>query len=167
MLIGLTGPAGAGKDTVAGILRTHYGYTQLSFAATIKNMLRLIEAEEPSKVEDKEKLVAGFNFTYRKAMQTLGDWGRELDPDIWIKLTMWRVCPNKTVISDVRFNNEAEAIRRVGGRVVHIVGRKRDLGENANHISEAGVICSSRDLCLVNTGSLEQLKSEIEKILQH
>ncbi len=38
-LIGLTGPAGSGKSTVARILSDHYGFAELSFAAPIRDFV--------------------------------------------------------------------------------------------------------------------------------
>jgi dephospho-CoA kinase len=38
-LIGLTGPAGCGKDTVAGFLCIVHGFVQVSFAKPIRNAL--------------------------------------------------------------------------------------------------------------------------------
>mgnify|MGYP003475731213 FL=1 len=112
MIIGITGVAGSGKDTAADYLVSKYGFTKVSFAAILKNMLSVAGLPEPSNRDDKEKIVEGFNFTWREAAQTLGtEWGRSLDENIWVKLTMASLEEGKNyVFSDVRFDNEAKAI---------------------------------------------------------
>lgn len=49
MIIGITGVAGSGKDTAADYLVSKYGFTKVSFAAILKNMLSVTGLPEPSK----------------------------------------------------------------------------------------------------------------------
>ena len=37
-IIGLTGPKGCGKDTVAALLRTHAGFYSLAFADALRHL---------------------------------------------------------------------------------------------------------------------------------
>ncbi len=81
-LIGVTGPAGAGKDTVGHYLHTDYGFMAFAFASPLKQGLAAMGMPEPSSRELKEQAVPGFEFPWRQAAQTLGtEWGRGLDPD--------------------------------------------------------------------------------------
>jgi hypothetical protein len=167
MIIGLTGKAGAGKDTVGDMLVKHYGFRKDAFAATLKAMLATAGMPEPKAMlatagmpepkvtADKEKSIEGFDFSWRQAAQTLGtEWGRSLDPDLWVKLTMNRVLhwPGHCVFTDVRFENEAAAIRRVGGHIWHVAGRQTNLGAHAGHASEAGVQFYPNKDFLINNG---------------
>lgn len=160
-IVGLTGPAGAGKDTVAEMIQRIYGFKRIAFAHTLKNMLAIAGMPEPER-ELKEALLPGLPFSWRRAAQTLGtEWGRSLDPDLWVKLTMLHMQrnPGNYVISDVRFENETAAIRQLGGTIVHIHGRKTDLvGGTAKHASEAQVKQEASDLLLPNDGDLRLLQ---------
>jgi hypothetical protein len=90
------------------------------------------------------------------AQQTLGtEWGRELiAPDLW--LAAWnrearrRLAEGEPAIvnDSVRFENEAAAIRALGGRVIRLEGR-RDPRVEATHASERGV---PADLAIDNSG---------------
>ena len=169
-LIGITGKAGAGKDTAAQYFVNHKGFGQLAIAAPLKEALIALGLPEPANREDKEAKVPGFNFTWREAAQRLGtEWGRSLDPDIWVKMTMLKVerlwAVNwDVVISDVRFDNEAEAIRAAGGKVLHIYGRAADIGSNSAHASESGVVYMPGDVAIDNSKDLDHLHTQLKAI---
>ena len=169
MLIGLAGKAGAGKDTVADILCAEYGFQKLAFASGLKTMLASIGFEEPTRA-NKEKQIAGFAFSYRKAAQTLGtEWGRSVDADLWVKLVEKKLLSlgeGNFVISDVRFKNEVRMIQKLGGRIIEVQGRQSDLGALRKHASEAGVPEEDVDVVIQNTGSIEDLKGVIFKVLK-
>lgn len=95
--------------------------------------------------------------------------GRSLDPDIWVKMTMLKVERLWTVgwdvvISDVRFENEAEAIRVAGGKVLHIYGRAADLGANSAHTSESEVVFMPGDVAIDNSKDLDHLHTQLKAI---
>ena len=66
------------------------------------------------------------------------------------------------VIADVRFENEAEFVRRLGGTLVHIV--RPDIYAVAAHASENGVTQLPADKVLHNGGSLEELQVNIRQL---
>jgi hypothetical protein len=128
MIIGITGLAGSGKTEVAKYLH-QYGFRRTRFADPLKKMLRALGLSARHVDGDlKEKpcaLLGGA--TPRWAMQTLGtEWGRRLIwGDIWIKA--WERSAKKilkkggsVVADDVRFPNEVETIRSLGGIIINI-----------------------------------------------
>ena len=158
-LIGLTGPAGCGKSTIAQAIVLHENdlcywkdAARHRFAGPLKAMLRTLGLTEAQVDGDQKEtpceLLGGK--TPRAAMQLLGtDWGRNMiGPDLWVRATMLRVDADLAegklvVIDDVRFDNEVTAIHERGGIVVKLV---RDTHEPllaqyraAQHASEAGV----------------------------
>jgi len=166
---GLAGPAGCGKDTAANYLREK-GFVTYSFATPLKCMLAVAGWPEPESRLAKELQVQGFDFTWRQAAQTLGtEWGRALDPDIWLKLGKQN-CEAESrdfVFTDTRFENEASMIREVGGHVLHIAGRSATLqGDTAAHISERGLdFVEGVDFKVDNSSTLESLHAQLDTIM--
>lgn len=126
ILIGIAGPAGGGKDTVAAHLAKVLHADVDRFAATLYRMAKVIDPMiYPSMDHDsKEKPLLG-NPDYptrREFLQRLGtEFGRELiHPDLWVDSTLKRVAAGPTILADVRFENEAESIRKAGGLVIHL-----------------------------------------------
>lgn len=171
-LIGLTGPAGCGKDTVGEILRDH-GFLVYSFAHPLRLML------EPmlnhlgitgfyNDREWKERAIDAIGKSPRQLLQTLGtEWGRNLiHPDIWVtcmdRFTRATRDLYDMVITDVRFENEAAWIRNQGGQIWHIY---RDTAPVSAHSSENGIELHPSDYPLNNTGTLDALRLTVGDML--
>jgi len=168
-IVGIAGRAGSGKDTVADFLVARYGFTKVSMAGPLKSALATLGFPEPFDRGDKEKLIEGFNFTWREAAQKLGtEFGRALDPDIWVKIMAqrFRRASDRIVVSDIRFENEAAMIREAGGRMLHLTGRFAELGANAGHSSETPLeVLSSVDGMIDNSGDFEWTKQQVTSYL--
>ncbi|MFC3206913.1 deoxynucleotide monophosphate kinase [Aquamicrobium soli] len=141
-VIALSGAAGSGKSTAADYLVRQYGYERIKFAGPLKDAMRALGLTDYHiEGEGKERpclLLQGK--TPRYAMQTIGtQWGRDLiGPHFWVGL--WEARANevldsggRVVVDDCRFPNEAEAVRKLGGVVVRLVGRG---GIGGGHSSE-------------------------------
>lgn len=147
LIIGLAGRARSGKTTVAEILENH-GFKHVSFAHHIRLFVtQLASAVDPTfQLErDKNKPMwwAG-GHTPRYLMQTIGtEWGRQLiNPQLWVEHLVARIYSSHminshVVISDVRFDNEAQVIIDAGGIVINVVREGVDTTDG--HVSEAGV----------------------------
>jgi hypothetical protein len=168
-LIGITGKKRSGKDTAASILVTQCGYERFSFASILKAMTytcldRLdIAPETASKMVDGDmkemKIHQLCNQTARHAMQTLGtEWGRKcVGDDFWVSACMRNAsAADKAVISDVRYENESQAIREAGGKVIRIT---RDGCDGDGHSSE--VMDFEVDFTIENNDSIETLTKYI------
>ena len=147
-IIGLAGPKGVGKSTYANQLVFDMYKTRewsdairiISFASPLKEMLGCIVHKDY--IEDKERIIPNLGVSARHCLQTLGtEWGRNLISDsIWIDITRHRIeesDANVFIIDDVRFDNEAEMIRDMGGEVWKL--SRSGVNENDAHISESGV----------------------------
>jgi hypothetical protein len=166
-LLGIAGPAGVGKDTAANFLVEQYAFQRVGFADPIYAMLAAMGMPAPATREQKEAVDPVWGFSWRTAAQTLGtEWGRALDPDLWLKAAMRRCMSiDRAVISDVRFENEAEAIRKQGGTIIHMVGRASDLGDRSSHASEKLLQRHTLDEVVDNAGSIQELHTQLHNIM--
>ena len=132
LLIGLCGYKRSGKSTVAGLLQDGFGFHVESFAAPIRrvvaHILGLHEHELERAKQDPVEWLDGL--TPRHLMQTLGtEWGRAQHRELWVRSVFRRMDHAQRaagparlswVVHDVRFPNEARAIRERGGYVVRV-----------------------------------------------
>ena len=83
--------------------------------------------------------------------------------ELWIDIFR-RECPNNKliVVTDVRFQNEADAIKEKGGIILYI---QRDGVAEDGHESEK--IDVKYDYMLENNGTLEQLYKEVDVIFNY
>ena len=146
MIIGIAGFKGSGKDTIANVLQTSYGFEKMSFAKPIKDIVhhtfgidKAILSGDNGEREFRElPLPDWFNLSPRDMLQKIGMIFRdELHKDIWVKVLENKIkdTTNNIVISDVRFKNELEMINKYG----FCVGVKRPGYEGDGHISEHGL----------------------------
>lgn len=169
MLIGIHGKKGSGKSTLAvevGKCLNYDGF-QVSvdmFAKPLKVAACAMFGWEPDWLEDenfKSSLDPVSGKEVRYILQTLGtEWARAMiHQDIWMRLFQHRVTeflrhPGRAVIvSDVRFENEAEVVRQMGGTIVHVLNYEVKLDENSFHPSEAGIERLDTDPVFVNKPS--------------
>lgn len=177
-VFGITGRKYHGKDTAARELVLH-GFDLLRFADPLKNMLRafyqtmeLSSAEIERRLEGDLKEVPCIYLngrTPRYAMQTLGaEWGRDLiHPDLWIDSLMRRAQGrDKVVISDVRYPNECETVKRLDGKVIRVDASDR-VGANqfSNHSSETQINALPADVEIDNNGTPFELSCAVKAVL--
>jgi hypothetical protein len=173
-LIGIAASAQSGKSTVARYLRDRFGYGEVSFAEPIRQFISSLTGIPRADLEAgplKEAVIPWIGKSPRQMMQTLGtEWGRNLVKEsFWVDRAMqtvndlaWSFTP--AVISDVRFENEAEAIRERGGFILHL-SRPNAL-QVASHPSEAGVkFMPYADARIVNDSTLSVLYAEVRDML--
>ncbi len=180
-LIGLTGRAGSGKDTVADFLCETHGFVQLALADPLRYGLQAmlgLTAEQLHRRDLKETPIDWIGKSPRELMQTLGtEWGRELiHPDLWLRRAEQRIAQIKAsppilhiagiVVSDIRFENEANWLREQGGTVWHIKGRKSTTTDaSASHRSEQHIPARAGEPRIYNVGTLENLYDEVTDII--
>jgi hypothetical protein len=174
MIYGITGAKFSGKDTVgAAIIDAQYMFgrraQRLLFAGALKDACCAIFGWTREQLEDhefKETPEPITGKTPRAIMQMMGtDFGREmLHTDIWLRVLGAEVKRMTTngitpVITDVRFDNEAEYVRALGGKIVHVVNPETVTRTDA-HASENGVVFVEGDVLYTNdkTAGLQPLR---------
>ena len=199
MIIGITGKAGAGKDTAADVLVERFNFVKVALADPLKRICKDVfdfsdeqlwgpsekrnepdqrylhttiyapHMLQPEELQDNPKGVLPQYLTPRYALQQLGtEWGRDCYDNIWVDYAM-RIAkklmtgeasysvkggldytfsehtgrPVGVVIPDVRFKNEADAIRRAGGKIWRIIrpgaGLGGDAGKHASETEQDGI----------------------------
>jgi hypothetical protein len=163
MLIGVTGKAGSGKDAFAKYFIDQQRFAKYALADPIKRMIEAGFNIGPAAWEDravKEKEIEWLGRSLRYLAQTLGtEWGRMLvHPDIWLLLAeQRRLQVNNLIITDVRFDNEAEWMLSKGGTLFEIVRDAQEM-DNAGHASEKGVSSSLIAHTVQNFGTISDLR---------
>ena len=169
-IIGISGKKGSGKDTFAQFLKEglekQLGKTVKvdSFAANLKQCCAILSGQSSCVFYNqnlKDKKANFLSLTNRELMQKFGDLTRSLDKDIWVKSLFNKYLdnpPEYLIVSDVRFKNEAEHIKKLDGILIRI---ESDRVKEDNHISEIELDNYSKfDLLIENNidTSLERLK---------
>lgn len=159
---------------MAELLVHHSGYTRLRFAEPLKRMLQVVGlslAETDGDLKEKPcALLLGR--TPRHAMQTLGtEWGRqcigqELWTSLWLGLAKQELAQGRSiVVDDLRFLNEAVAVRALGGRIWRIV--RPGTEARFSHVSETELSRIAFDLRFLNDGKVSDLHKLISKVISH
>lgn len=140
MIIGILGYIGSGKGTVADCLVGTHGFTQDSFAASLKDVCaemfnwsrELLEGDTTHSREWRNEPDLWWSaelgitdFTPRMALQMIGTdtLRNHFHVDIWqltLKNRLVKYGDKDVVISDVRFPNEINLIREMGGILVEV-----------------------------------------------
>jgi hypothetical protein len=153
-------------------------YKKVSFAAPMRKFCAsLISALGHDGVvllrdrDKKEEKIAEIGVSPRQMMQTLGtEWGRScIHPDLWLMVAAedvekQRRMGRKVVIDDVRFPNEAEMIRNLGGEL-WLVDRP-GVAYDGDHASEGALADVLPDAVINNSGSLENLQAIVHGLLE-
>jgi len=175
-LIGLSGAARSGKDTVGDYIVSEFDFKRYAFADPLKRAASEmfgIPFEDFCNDDTKEVVNEFWGFSPRQMAQLLGtEGGRELfRQDIWVKRAELELSLNQLhagmVITDVRFPNEAQWIQDMGGTVIHIERPGADgiVGE-ASHASEAGFSDELKNHLVLNNGTLEELYTSVDQIFE-
>ena len=169
MIIGFCGLAGSGKTTAARAL-VALGFVRAPFAAPLKRMFAALALGPPDGVDPRawaetpHALLCGK--TPRQALQTLGtEWGRTLiGEDLWVRLWAAEAARHAHVVADdVRFANEAEAIRMAGGIVIRIERAGAGSPSGGTHVSET--IPFAPDGAIANDRSEEALSRAVRALV--
>lgn len=153
--------AGSGKDAVCKVLVEEFGYTRVFFAEPV---YRITEAIQEILELPKEK--------NRALLQFIGEGLREvLGQDIWIRYAMRRITEHlragrKICVSDLRYRDEAAALREAGFALVKVERPNRPGITNPTHRSETELIGYDFDFTLFNESTLNELQEQVRTLAQ-
>jgi hypothetical protein len=204
MLIGVLGFIGSGKGTVGDILSEEYGFQKVSFASHLKDVAsvlfgwerKLLEGDTEDSRNFREKPDSFWSekmnkpFTPRSALQLLGTESvrNVFHEDFWVHALDMHIDKLKTkniVVTDVRFKNEIEWLKRKGGVLVEVrrgfkpswysIAAEANRGtknaedymlkESGIHESEWRWIGHDIDHVIDNDSDLDNLKNKLSNLL--
>lgn len=163
-IIGISGKAGSGKDTIANFIKEFRGDKPtviVHFADAIKQRAKELGWNG-------EKDANG-----RVLLQYIGLQERQKDELYWVKIAFKSMKQQDTpetlfVIPDVRFTNEAECIHWFGGLIWKVKRPSEGLqGVAAKHQSEIEMDSYyAVDVLVGNTSTIEDLKEAVQNAMQ-
>jgi len=178
-IIGISGLKQSGKDTAAQYLVKNFGFTRVAFADPIKDQMYILNPWVKTNDEHTSLRLASVvdaagwdraKEEYLEIRRLLQIYGTEVardsfGADIWVN-SAFRQIQSKNlkniVITDVRFQNEIEAIRKYGGKLIKIKSNRTIT--NDDHVSEQDLPDSKFDSIVINNGTIEDLYISVEKL---
>lgn len=182
MLVGLSGYARSGKDSLGSFLVKNHGFKRYAFADVLRDCAYALDPymvqENPDTEQDEPvrltELVdalgweeAKKNPEVRRTLQRLGtEAGRQvLGDDVWVNAVFSKFTKeDDVVLTDVRFPNEASRVKAEGGYVIRI--RRPDVVAINSHPSEVSLDEWPFDFLVVNDSSLDALEERAGKLVQ-
>lgn len=180
-LVGLIGRKRSGKDSVALEMRRLGRYHRVAFADALKEVALALDPTISSSFVNYEPRRLSFyvdSFGWeaakehnevRRTLQRLGVAVREhVSPTAWVdvvagKADELRLQGERVVVTDVRFPNEAKAIRHDGGVLLRVT--RPGLPQDDLHISETALDNYPHDVLIENDGTLEDLHRKVRTTL--
>jgi hypothetical protein len=169
MIVGLSGYAQSGKDTVAELLCLNYKYHRRAFADPMRDAIYTLNpivfnlnSRVADLVDEYGWDVAKANPEVRRLLQVFGtDVGRKMfNENFWVDIALAGLNPeHRVVLSDVRFPNEAEAIKNLGGQVWRI--NRHNHAPVNGHKSEHAMDNFMFKHVLYNDGTIDDLADEV------
>lgn len=172
MIIGLHGPKQSGKDYFYQVVKTSFPdkpIHKLAFADFLKTeLLNIFQLANEEEYDSFKQNVLQFNIhddvrviDARHVVREIGMMIRRLRPEIYNDTIRERikVCPDCIwIITDVRFPDEAQLIKELGGILIQIyrLGYGYD-----GHITETKLNDSMIDYNIYNFGSLSLYQEKI------
>lgn len=163
MIIGVSGKKRSGKDTFFRIAQKRlmglYSVKRYAFADPVKEYAQDYFGILPENVKDEEN---------RFILQGIGHIMREeVTKDYWINKIIRQVYqsqlkdPNEiSIITDVRYRNEADAIlEQEHGLLVRVVNKNTEAPDS--HFSEIDLDDYEFDFTIHNNGTLEEYEKEV------
>ena len=167
MIIGLAGPANSGKTTVSNIILQKFkDFSEDAFALGVKNIvcdLFSVNHEFIEKYKRIQENAPNLNMPMRNILQFVGDGMKNIKSDVWIQSLLHRIEDKQNVIiSDVRYMDEMEALKKIGA-VIILIGREETVDNHPSEILTTELV----NLYLKKTPLTSESKMNASKMIDH
>lgn len=164
-IIALSGKQFAGKDMVtAWLLSKLPQYKQVPIALAIKQAYAKQHHLTLQHIETNKA-------TYRPDLIALGNWGRQQDPDYWLKAVIQQSLQQPIIISDVRLQREYDLLRQQQAFLIRVdadrsVRQQRGALVSEDDPTECELDAVEHwDLVVDNNGSAEALYIQLTQAI--
>lgn len=148
-IIGISGKIGAGKTTLSSYIQYRIKTLEpRSFAENLRKMVSILinrPVDNLRTIDDKEKMTC-MGKTVGVLLQQFGtEVGRAISADAWVLslFEYYDADESRWIIDDVRFPNEADHIKKMGGIVIRLNGDPGGVRKNTtrdlDHPSETAL----------------------------
>lgn len=185
--IGISGKAGSGKDTLSKLLvkqlrsNDHISVEYVAFADPIKQIARTMFPNlsekcltGPSKYRS-EIIPGAFKddkpLTVRQLLIDIGANGRNYDNNIWLNdfIHSLNVAQYKNksifIVSDIRFRNEFDLLNKINFYKIRLFRNATIKINDPSETNQDSINDGEFDYIINNSGTLDQLKLEVTKIV--
>jgi dephospho-CoA kinase len=177
--IAITGKARSGKTELSHYAWMLYGFKEFDFSAVLKDEFHRLFPHIPRDPKP------------RAYYQKFGQWLREVDSDIWLKMTMAKVheyCfedalnkanhKPKVLVNGVRQPNEYQRLKDEGFVVIRVntsddlrIGRAKEAGdvfieEDLSHETESHIGTFEVDYEVSNVGTIGEMYNQFDAIMR-
>jgi hypothetical protein len=149
-----------GKSSSVDFLISKHGGVEKSFSSPIYEIMHY--TQKKCGFEEKKD---------RDFLQIIGTWGRNKDPSVWINSMDINEDEN-IFVSDVRFNNEFDFLKKNGFIMIRILRDLEDIKDFGNgdikHLSETELIykpLTEWDYIIKNNESLDIFYKKLDEII--
>lgn len=190
-VVGMIGRKRSGKDSFASVLVEEFGFTKVAFADPLREaaldldpIVHVQTVDQPDYPGcDPELVVARLSeivrdFGWEKAkdgypevrriLQYLGtEVVRKREPDFWIRRAeeTIRKINGPVVVTDVRFENEAELVKALGGHTVRVL--RSGFASDDPHPSEVALDHYAEDHTVLNRSTVAELHDVARRVADH
>jgi len=168
-IIAFTGTKGSGKDTAAILLCKHYNnFKQVAFADPIKKfVMSLFDLPTVIDYDVFKRSTIHYNYTRvmsgRHIVREIGMLMRNYDVDQFTRYVSKQFDNNRETnfaVTDLRFLNEIEMLKKYNATVVEIVNPRTPRGDDG-HITEQGIDPRFIDHKIYNDSTIEVFEQRL------
>lgn len=177
--IAITGKARSGKTELSHYAWMLYGFKEFDFSAVLKDEFHRLFPHIPRDPKP------------RAYYQKFGQWLREIDPDIWVKMTMEKVheyCfedalnkvnyKPKVLVNGVRQPNEYQRLKNEGFVIIRVnasddlrIGRSKAEGDvfteaDLEHETERHIDTFEVDYEINNVGTIGEMYDQFDRVMK-
>jgi len=183
-LIGMTGFKRSGKDTGAKYLIEKHGYIRYAFADALKVACSEIFMLTPEQLDGKDKETSDDRWGGLSARKIFQGFGTEIMRErlcevfpelkelsnhlwtyrfeLWYKDLLKKNPDAKVVVTDLRFSNEEEVLRKYNAFIIKV--SRKEVTNTDTHSSEIGILSIKEDVLLTNDGTIDEYYNSINKL---
>lgn len=163
-IIIFSGKQYSGKDSVAKVfLKNMPEYKRCAMGDIIKTVYGSQKGLTYEQIERNKSI-------YREDLIKLGNWGRSIDPDYWLKKIISQ--PGKIIVTDVRVPHEYELFRAQGAITIRVESSRENRAQRGELIGEDDVTevgldhINDWDYVVENNADYETLKTKALELVE-